>query len=84
MSKITSQTISSNTTFTPRNGVNTLVLTPVDSSGNTIGSALTVTVTNTSYTITINTSSYSLGTANTFGSIYRWIGTQYLKISWMD
>ena len=75
-----------NSTWVAPSGVTQIVVQPCDSLGTTYSgcsSSLTI-VPDTSYTVTINTSSYTFGTVNTFGSIYQWTGSGYLKITFVE
>ena len=66
-------------------GVTEIMLQPCNSSGNAISSPKIVTVTpNTTYTITINNSSFALNNANTFGALFSWTGSGYIQLQWVE
>jgi hypothetical protein len=84
MSRIATQT--SNSSWTCPAGVTEVTLMPSDSSAVPTGLPVrVVTVTpNTTYTITINSTTYSLGSANTFGSLYSWSASTHLTMIWVE
>lgn len=83
MSKIT--TTITNANWTAPAGITEVLIMPCDSSGVTAVSPQPITVVpNTTYTITINSSTYVFGNPNTFGSLYTWSGSGYLSIIFVE
>jgi len=41
-------------------------------------------VPNTSYTITVNSSSFVINNANTFGSLFTWTGSGFIELIWVE
>ena len=73
-------------TWTAPAGVTSVSITPIDNTsivakGN--GKLLEVTP-NTSYTVTINSSTNVANNSNTFGSLYTWTGTGAVEIKWVE
>lgn len=66
-------------------GVTEILIQPTDSNGvaTSIPNPLTV-VPNTTYSVTINSSSYVFGTQNTFGALYSWAGGGFVKIIFVE
>lgn len=66
-------------------GISRIFITPTTSGGVTIGASNVVSVTpNTTYTITINSATWSVNNANTFGSIFTWSGSNSVSIMWVE
>ncbi len=66
-------------------GVTEITVQPVNSSGVPTQASSTITVVpNTSYVITINSSSYSFNNPNTLGSLFTWSASSNLLITWTE
>ena len=80
-------TTDSTISWTAPAGVTEVVITPVYSTSTSTGQgeprAVTV-VPNTTYNVTINSSSFALNSANTLGSIYTWTGGGSITIRWVE
>ena len=84
MSKITDLILPNGTWICPA-GVSEIIITPTNSSGTPVGVPRTVQVVpNTTYNIVVNSTSYVINNANTFGSLYNWTGSGYIKLSWVE
>ena len=71
--------------FVVPTGVTELILTPCDTNGVPKNASRTITVVpNTSYAITINSSTFVLNNANSFGTLFYWTNTASLLISWVE
>ena len=74
-----------NSTWVAPAGVTEISVCGCDSSGvATFGQRVIPVTPNTSYTVTINSSSYAVNNSNTFGGTYTWTGSGYLLISWVE
>ena len=74
------------TSWTAPAGVTQVQITILPTSGSgtkSVGNILTV-VPNTTYTITINSSSYVLNNSNTFGSLFTWTGSNAIQLNWVE
>lgn len=66
-------------------GITEIVVTPCSSLGVSEGASRTIRVIpNTTYNITINSGSYVINNANTFGSLYSWTGSSYIELTWVE
>lgn len=83
MSRLTTTVVNASGTFTVPAGVSTVIVTPVDNTGSPVGQSTSLTTSDPSYTVTISGNG-ALGSPNTFGSIYRWVGSSALRIGWVE
>lgn len=85
MSRITSRVY--NSSWTAPAGVTQVLIQPCDSTGANLYSTCPTPVTvvpNTNYVITINSASTVFNNPNTFGSLFNWTGTGYIKIIFVE
>jgi len=84
MSRLTNTIV--NSSWVCPAGVTKILLQPCNSTGSILAvQAIPVDVVpGTTYTVTINASTYTYGTTNTFGSVYTWTGSSHIKIVFVE